>query len=57
MASIRLPNIDQLGNFLNPDVVARLIERFGVRAGEGEPAITANMTLDQAAVLETQNGA
>lgn len=51
MPKIHIPNIDEAGNFLNPAVLARLTERYGTQAGEGSPAITAGMTLDEAAAL------
>lgn len=54
MATASVPNIDDQGNFLSPKVIARLIEKFGERAGEGDPAITPNMTFNQAAALGAQ---
>ena len=53
MATVRIPNIDEHGNFINPDVVARLAEKLG---GTGSPlGITADMTFDQIAALGTQD--
>lgn len=55
MATIRIPNIDEDGRFLDPKVLDRLAERFGAGGGGTSAGITANTTLDEAAAAE--NGA
>lgn len=54
MTTTRLINVDEEGNIISSRVIARLIERFGDRAGEGIPAITANMTFNEIEALGAQ---
>lgn len=51
MAATRFVNVDEDGNIISPQVLARLIEKLGAGSPLG---ITADMTLDQIAALGTQ---
>lgn len=57
MATIRLPEIDAQGNFISPDVIDRLAERFGTGGGGGSLKTTpaASLTL-LPGVLSGQSG-
>lgn len=52
MATIRIPNIDEEGRFLNPEVQARLDERYDHASTGGN--ITPATTLDEAAASGAQ---